>query len=125
MENRPNHANYPLPGLITYHMKNKPVDQKDRKNLYSSLFLIWAKINPQVPVAQKTADEVVYRRFQGEGVEFFFNRSSLTNIFQALTDFRFKPEIIGFSRAPDIFLIHEKTRSTIFQICGLEFVPPF
>ena len=29
-------------------------------------------INPQAPVAQKTADEVVFRHFQGEGVEFFF-----------------------------------------------------
>ena len=28
-------------------------------------------VNPQAPVAQKIADEVVYRRFQGEGVEFF------------------------------------------------------
>ena len=28
-------------------------------------------INPQALVAQKTADEVVFRRFQGEGVEFF------------------------------------------------------
>ena len=27
--------------------------------------------NPQAPVAQKVADEVVFRRFQGEGVEFF------------------------------------------------------
>ena len=27
--------------------------------------------NPQAPVAQKTADEVVFRRFQGEEVEFF------------------------------------------------------
>ena len=27
--------------------------------------------NPQAPVAQKTADEVVFRHFQGEGVEFF------------------------------------------------------
>ena len=27
--------------------------------------------NPQAPVAQKLADEVVFRRFQGEGVEFF------------------------------------------------------
>ena len=25
-------------------------------------------INPQAPVTQKTADEVVFRRFQGEGV---------------------------------------------------------
>ena len=28
-------------------------------------------INPQTPVAQKIADEVVFRRFQGEGVDFF------------------------------------------------------
>ena len=27
--------------------------------------------NPQAPVAQKNADEEVFRRFQGEGVEFF------------------------------------------------------
>ena len=28
-------------------------------------------INPQAPVAQKVADKVVFRRFQGEGVDFF------------------------------------------------------
>ena len=28
-------------------------------------------VNPQAPVAQKVADEVVFRRFRGEGVEFF------------------------------------------------------
>ena len=27
--------------------------------------------NPQAPAAQKTADEVVFRRFQSEGVAFF------------------------------------------------------
>ena len=27
--------------------------------------------NPQAPVAQKVADEVVFRRFREEGVEFF------------------------------------------------------
>ena len=27
--------------------------------------------NPHTPVAQKVADEVVFQRFQGEGVEFF------------------------------------------------------
>ena len=31
-----------------------------------------------MPVAQKIADEVVFRRFQGEEVEFFLNRTSLT-----------------------------------------------
>ena len=35
-------------------------------------------LNPQAPVAQKIADEVVFRRFQGEGVEFFF-KSNLTD----------------------------------------------
>ena len=35
-------------------------------------------INPQAPLAQKNADEVVFRHFQGEGVEFFLNRTSLT-----------------------------------------------
>ena len=28
-------------------------------------------VNPQAPIAQKVADELVFRRFQGEGVEFF------------------------------------------------------
>ena len=28
-------------------------------------------LNPQAPVAQKVADEVVFGRFQGEGIEFF------------------------------------------------------
>ena len=28
-------------------------------------------VNPHTPVAQKVADEVVFGRFQGEGVEFF------------------------------------------------------
>ena len=29
-------------------------------------------LNPHAPVAQKVAEEVVFRRFQGEGIEFFF-----------------------------------------------------
>ena len=35
---------------------------------FSLLFIL----NPQAPVARKIADEVVFRCFQGEGVEFFF-----------------------------------------------------
>ena len=35
-------------------------------------------INPQAPVAQKTVDEVLFRHFQGEGVDFFLNRTSPT-----------------------------------------------
>ena len=31
----------------------------------------YLEINPQAPVARKIADEVVFLRFQGEGVQFF------------------------------------------------------
>ena len=31
------------------------------------------QFNPQALVAQKIADEVIFRRFQGEGVEFFLS----------------------------------------------------
>ena len=43
-------------------------------------------VNPQAPVAQKIADEAIFRRFQGEGVEFFLTRTSLTpfQIFDAI-----------------------------------------
>ena len=47
---------------------------------YLSQYLwIYSSINPQAPAAQKVADEVVFRRFQGEGVEFFFRWTSLTS----------------------------------------------
>ena len=36
------------------------------------------RLKPHAPVAQKVADEVVFRRFQVEGVEFFF-KSDLTD----------------------------------------------
>ena len=36
------------------------------------------QVNPDTPVVQKVADEVVFRRFQGERVEFFF-KSDLTD----------------------------------------------
>ena len=38
---------------------------KNYHNIIKDLF------KPQAPVAQKIAEEVVFRRFQGEGVEFF------------------------------------------------------
>ena len=48
---------------------------KGPKNKEFSIFLDLKfsknNINPQALVAQKTADEVVFRHFQGEGVEFF------------------------------------------------------
>ena len=37
-------------------------------------------LNPQAPVARKIADEVVFRRFQGERGEFFLIRTSLTTL---------------------------------------------
>ena len=47
--------------------KRDKIDLTSRKNFSKELKII----NPQAPVAQKIADEVVFRRFQGEGVEFF------------------------------------------------------
>ena len=46
----------------------------NKKIIYLSLGTesLLLRFNPHTPVAQKTADEVVFRRFQGEGVEFFF-----------------------------------------------------
>ena len=38
---------------------------------YNKNLFLRVLINPQAPVAQKIADEVCFRRFQGEGVEFF------------------------------------------------------
>ena len=35
-------------------------------------FIEKRSVNPQAPVAQEIADEVGFRRFQGEKVEFFF-----------------------------------------------------
>ena len=47
-----------------YFSENKKTDHsRYRKSLW--------RFNPQAPVAQKVADEVVFRRFRGEGVEFF------------------------------------------------------
>ena len=40
------------------------------KYMYDNLAKIKSLFNPHTPVAQKVADEVVFRRFQGEGVEF-------------------------------------------------------
>ena len=40
--------------------------------------LISYEFKPQAPVAQKIAEEVVFRSFQGERVDFLLNRTSLT-----------------------------------------------
>ena len=52
----------------TDFLKNEFMRNINRlKTSYLSKF----QIDPQAPVAQKIADEVVFRRFQGEEVEFF------------------------------------------------------
>ena len=58
--------------------KFKKVRSVTRKNVCTKLALANLKnhnlsfqFNPQAPVAQKIADKVIFRRFQGEGVEFF------------------------------------------------------
>ena len=51
--------------------KFKVSKNKKSENLMShKIEKVW-KFNPQALVAQKIADEVVFRRFWGEGVEFF------------------------------------------------------
>ena len=62
-------AGFYLPGLA-------PVSYcpKDKESQGCNIFLIYYSslpLNPHTPVEQKVADEVVFRRFQGEGVEFF------------------------------------------------------
>ena len=66
------------------------------------------QFTPHAPVAQKIADEVVFRRFQGEGEEFFLNRTSLTpsQIFDAhllestdLSTSRFHFSVVFISRS--------------------------
>ena len=55
-------------------------------------------LNPHMPVAQKVADEVVFRRFQGEEVEFFL-KSDLTDESALIRNFlrsgRARGETIG------------------------------
>ena len=68
------------PGELNLGRKEKNFSQQDIEIIYVSekIMKLESKINPQAPVAQKTADEVVFRHFQGEGVEFFF-KSDLTD----------------------------------------------
>ena len=51
------------------------VDKYEQEKIILSRWLkkLWpiGCINHHTPIAQKVADEVVFRRFQGEGVEFF------------------------------------------------------
>ena len=68
-------TDYPQNGLFYSH----PAELKCRHLLRTkpvipdTIIYLRARypFNPHAPVAQKVADEVVFRRFQGEGVEFF------------------------------------------------------
>ena len=46
------------------------------------IWILTENFNPQAPIAQKIADELVFRRFQGEGSS--FSKSDLTD---SLSDF--------------------------------------
>ena len=48
-----------------FHCKKGKKNGKTEEKIKNFYF------NPQASVARKIADEVVFRRFQGEGVEFF------------------------------------------------------
>ena len=52
------------------HLPKSSANQNEDLNILINNW-IYLILNPQAPVEQKTADEVVFRRFQGEGVEFF------------------------------------------------------
>ena len=56
--------------VFSYTLKH-PSSRKSEKIRGLKTFSIFNKVNPHTPVAQKVADEVDFRRFQGEGVEFF------------------------------------------------------
>ena len=48
------------------------VFERDQNRIFFlSFFFCILKLNPQAPVAQKSADELVFRHFKGEKVEFF------------------------------------------------------
>ena len=79
-----------MPFLIFYKRSKVPSDEflswftleLPNQKLYTEVFhtcdqrpaqrILKLLINPLALAAQKTADELVFRRFQGEGVEFFF-----------------------------------------------------
>ena len=48
-----------------------PISQVARFAIYLIAVFDNQSLNPQAPVAQNIADEVVFRRFQDEGAEFF------------------------------------------------------
>ena len=85
------------PGYNLQHLKIHEYLDIPMKKHNKSVTTSW--LNPQAPVTQKTVDEVIFRRFQGEGVEFFFNRTSLTPSdfwCASFGKYRFKPFQISF-----------------------------
>ena len=71
------------------------------KRLSFSNLLAFLDLKPHTPVAQKVANEVFFRRFQGEEVEFILNRPSLIHpqIFDAhlLESTNLSPSSLHFS----------------------------
>ena len=56
------------------HPLLQPTPKEKRKKpgkFRNNILTRYYHVNPQAPVAQKVADELVFRCFQGEGVEFF------------------------------------------------------
>ena len=81
-----------LESILTF-ITNSKLSKVTRKWVPHSAFLenicdfliMYGELNPHTPVAQKVADEVVFRRFQGEGVEFL-----LENTILRLSSFHFQ-----------------------------------
>ena len=57
-------------GVNIYFIRTMPYYNKIFANKSIIYKIILFNVNPHAPVAQVVADEVVFRRFQGEGVEF-------------------------------------------------------
>ena len=53
--------------------------------------IFYSTLNPQASVAQKIADEVIFRHFQGEGVEFFLIGPPSDFWCASFGNYRFKP----------------------------------
>ena len=62
---------HPVSFVLNHRLMSDPILNCQVNILsMSPNFLFALQINPQAPVAQEIADKVIFRRFQGEGVEF-------------------------------------------------------
>ena len=55
----------------SYHLVSAKTISWKHKWAFKNLSIYTLIINPHTPVAQKNPDELVFRRFEGDGVEFF------------------------------------------------------